>query len=371
MKTKVWLVIRGLKDGGAENLAREYAQYVNPNQFEPTIVTMYPFINYANYRKAMDSGLRVISVFERRNVFTRGVRVLFGKWYIPFRLRRMMMRDNPDVIHFNSPMVVDFMPVAESLVGRRLVYTCHTEVQRHFFPEEEIGVRKLIKQQGIRLIGLHEDMRKELNARFGVSDTVVIKNGVDLERFRRYTRPNIELRESIGVPKDAFVVGHVGRFTQAKNHTFLLRIFKEITRRKSNAHLLLVGNGVLEAEIRRQVSELELGSQITILSHRTDIPELLSVMDVMVFPSFYEGLSVTLVEAQASGLRCIVSDSINHENLLLDTTIPMSLSSNAAQWAEATMDLERRNADYGNIEDYDIKREIQRLEKVYCGNNPD
>lgn len=371
MKTKVWLVIRGLKDGGAENLAREYAQYVDPNQFEATIVTMYPFVKYANYRRAMAAGLRVISVFERRNVFTRGVRVLFGKWYVPFRLRRMLAKENPDVIHFNSPMVVDFMPAAKALVGRRLVYTCHTEVHRHFLAEEEAGVRELIKQQGIRLIGLHEDMRKELDARFGVNNTVVIKNGVDIDRFRRYARPNIEMRESVAIPKDAFVVGHVGRFSQVKNHNFLLKVFKEITRRKNNAHLLLVGNGELEAEVRRQVGELGLESQVTILSHRTDIPELLSVMDVMVFPSFYEGLSVTLVEAQASGLRCVVSDSINHENFLLETTIPMSLNSDAAEWADAAMDNERRNADYGNIENYDMKREIRRLEKIYQGDDPE
>ena len=371
MKTKVWLIIRGLKDGGAENLAREYAQHVDSNQFEATIVTMYPFVNYANYRRAMEAGLRVVSVFERRNVFTRAVRVLFGKWYIPFRLRQMLTQENPDVIHFNSPMVVDFMPVAQSLVGRRLVYTCHTEVQRHFFPEEEFGVRELLKQQGVRLIGLHEDMRKELNARFGVNDTVVIKNGVDLDRFRRYARPNMEIRESIAIPKNAFVVGHVGRFSQVKNHAFLLRVFKEITRRKNNAHLLLIGNGEQEAEIRRQVGELALESQVTILSHRTDIPELLSAMDVMVFPSFYEGLSVTLVEAQASGLRCIVSDSVNRENFLLDTTIPMSLNSDAVAWADAVMDNERRNVNHGSIEDYDMKREIRRLEKVYCGVDPE
>lgn len=371
MKTKVWLVIRGLKDGGAENLAREYAQYVNSDQFEATIVTMYPFVNYANYRRAMEAGLHVTSVFEKRNVFTRGVRVLFGKWYIPFRLRQMLAQENPDVIHFNSPMVVDFMPVAESLTGRRLVYTCHTEVQKHFFSEEEIGVRELIKQQGVRLIGLHEDMRKELNDRFGVDNAVVIKNGVDLDRFRRYTRPNKEMREFIAIPKDAFVVGHVGRFSPVKNHTFLLRVFREITRQKNNAHLLLVGNGELETEIREQARELGLEPQVTILSHRTDIPELLSTMDVMVFPSFYEGLSVTLVEAQASGLRCIVSDSINHENFLLETTIAMSLNADATAWADAALDHERRNTNHGNIEDYDMKQEIRRLEKVYCGDNPE
>lgn len=367
MRTKVWMVIRGLKDGGAENLAREYAQYVDPNQFDATVVTMYPFVKYANYQRAKAAGIHMVSVFERRNAFTRAIRALFGKWYIPIRLKRMLTQENPDVIHFNTPMAVDFMPVVKSLVGRRLVYTCHTEVDKHFFPEEEAAVRELIKQQGVRLIGLHEDMRKELNARFGVNDTVVIKNGVDIDRFRKCTRPNVRIRDVVGIPKDAFVVGHVGRFTQVKNHTFLLKVFQAVLKKRDNAHLLLVGDGNLEEEVRRQIEEMNLREHVTILSHRTDIPELLSVMDVMVFPSFYEGLSVTLVEAQASGLRCVVSDSVNYENFLIETTIPMNLNSSAEVWAEAAIDNKRRNACYGNIEDYDIKREIKRLEKVYCG----
>lgn len=371
MKLKVWQVIWGLKDGGAENLARAYAQFVDKAQFETTIVTMYPFVTSANYKRAMAAGLRVISIFKRRNAFTRGVRVLLGKWYVPFRLKRLLKQENPDVIHFNSPMAVDFLPAAKSLTGQKLVYTCHSEVQKHFFTAEEAAVRQLISQQDMRLIGLHEDMRKELNARFGVDNTAVIRNGVDIDQFRKGSRPNIATRESIGIPKDAFVVGHIGRFSQVKNHEFLLKVFKEIARRKDNAHLLLIGNGELEETVRKQIQELNLDSRITILSHRTDIPELLNAMDVMVFPSFYEGLSVVLVEAQASGLRCIVSDSVNQENLLLDTTIPISLQADVNEWADAALDEQRRNAAYGNIEDYDMKREIRCLERVYCGYDPE
>lgn len=371
MKLKVWQVIWGLKDGGAENLAREYAQLVDAEKFETTIVTMYPFINTANYQQATEAGLRMISVFKRRNTFTRAVRVLLGKWYVPFVLKRLLAKENPDVIHFNSPMAVDFLQATKVLAGRRLVYTCHSEVQKHFFAKEEAATRELMRMHEVRLIALHEDMRKELNARFGVNNAVIIKNGVDVDRFRKYVRPNEKVRAAIGIPKEAFVVGHVGRFSQAKNHGFLLKVFKEITNRKSNAHLLLIGNGELEMEVRKQIDELKLSAKVTILSHRTDIPELLSAMDVMVVPSLYEGLSCTLVEAQASGLRCVVSDSVNQESFLLDTTIPMNLNSDVSVWADAALDIGRRNAEHGNIDDYDMKREIRRLEKVYCGYDPE
>lgn len=371
MKTRVWQVVWGLKDGGAENLAREYAQLLDKDRYDTTIVTMYPFIHTANYQKAMDAGLRVISVFKRRNAFSRAVRVLCGKWYIPFVLRRLLTKEKPDLIHFNSQMAKVFLPAKKKLVGKRLVYTCHNEVQKHFFTEEEAAVRALIGLYDLRLIGLHEQMRKELNTRFGVRNTVIIRNGVDIDRFRACTRPNAGIRELIGIPQGAFVVGHVGRFSLAKNHEFLLNVFKEILQRNDDAHLLLIGNGELEGQIKQQIAELRLAERVTILSHRTDIPELLSAMDVMVFPSFFEGLPVTLVEAQASGLRCIVSDVVNKETFLLDTTIPMSLDSGVSAWADAALDDSRRCTEHGNVDDYDMKKEIRRLERVYCGYNPE
>lgn len=367
MKLKVWQVIWGLKDGGAENLARIYADSVNKNQFESTIITIYPFENTANYRRAVDAGLRVLSVFKRRNMFTRFIRAFLGKWYIPFMLKRLLMEEKPDIIHFNSQIASVFLSIKKILTGKRLIYTCHSEVDKYFHRDEEVAVQELLEQYEMRLIALHEDMRKELNERFEINSTIVIKNGVYIDRFRKYLRPNIEARRSIGISTNAFVVGHVGRFSKPKNHIFLLKVFREILERKPNAHLLLIGNGELETEIRAQITEMNLDSHVTILSHRTDIPELLSTMDVMVFPSFFEGLSVTLVEAQASGLRCIVSDSVNPENFLLNTTIPISLNAGVSAWANAALDDKLRNTDHGSIEDYDMKREIRRLEQVYRG----
>ena len=131
--------------------------------------------------------------------------------------------------------------------------------------------------------------------------------------------------------------------------------------------MLLVGSGELQEEIAQTISQQQLDGRVTILSHRTDIPELLHAMDVMVFPSFYEGLSVTLVEAQATGLKCVVSDSINPANYLSKTTIPASLSASPELWADIALDECARNDSYGNIEDYDMSREIHRLERLYQG----
>lgn len=364
---KVWIVIWGLKDGGAETLAREYARLVDQQSFETTIVTMYPFEDTANYQRAKASGLRVLPIFKKRNTVTRAIRVLFGAWYIPMALKAMLKKEQPDTIHFNSPIAYYFAPLRTQLSNVNLLYTCHSEVSKHFFEKEELAVCQLIQNPGLRLIALHEDMKRELNQRFGKDDTVVIRNGVDIDSFRENRCSREEKRGSIGIAKDAFVVGHIGRFSKVKNHAFLLDVFRKIDKKRENAHLLLIGNGELQEEITEMIRQHNMEDRVTILSHRTDIPELLRTMDVMVFPSFYEGLSVTLVEAQASGLKCVVSDSINPANFLSEKTIPVSLNEDAKVWAEIALDDTVNNSAYGNIDDYDMNREIRRLEYLYQG----
>ena len=366
MKTKVWLVIWGLKDGGAEVLAREYARLVDREHFDPTIVTMYPFETTANYQRTMEAGIRTISIFKHRNVLTRAVRVLAGKWYIPFVLKRMIVKEQPDTIHFNSPMAYCFTSLQTLLSNIKLLYTSHSEVKKYFSIKEETAVRQLIQSNNLRLIALHDDMKVELDQCFGKQDSVMIRNGVDLSRFRSNNN-HLVIRQSIGIEQDAYIVGHIGRFSAVKNHTFLLQVFQRITERKPNTHLLLVGSGELKEEITQTISRLHLEDRITILSHRTDIPDLLHAMDVMVFPSLYEGLSVTLVEAQASGLRCVISDSINPANILSENTIAVSLKEDPEVWADIALDDTIKCKTYGNIEDYDMNREIHRLERLYLG----
>ena len=367
MKTKVWLVIWGLKDGGAEVLARVYASMVDKQNFETTVVTMYPFEKTANYQQAKEAGLNVLSIFQKRNKITRMVRLLVGKWYIPFKIKKLIAKEKPDTIHFNSQMAECFTSLGKALDGIRLLYTCHSEPRKYFSGEETRAVQQLVDEHDLRLIALHDDMKVQLDQMFSKKDTVVLRNGVDFTKYRRFGGDPEAMRRNLDIAQDAYVVGHVGRFTKAKNHMFLLQVFREIVQLRPNAHLLLVGSGELKEQITQEITDLQLDGKVTILSHRTDIPDLLQVMDVMVFPSLFEGLSVTLVEAQASGLKCVISDAINQANLLTPQTIPVSLNASAKQWAQTVLDNGIRNENCGDIEDYDMNHEIHRLERLYQG----
>jgi glycosyltransferase involved in cell wall biosynthesis len=162
--------------------------------------------------------------------------------------------------------------------------------------------------------------------------------GIDFAPFRD-TPDSAAVRDELGIPSDAFVLGHVGRFRKSKNHAFLLDVAAEVARREPKMRLLLVGDGPLKPDIERQIDELGLTGRVILAGLRPDVPRLmLGAMDVFVFPSLYEGLGNVLLEAQAAGLPCVVSDAIAEEaNVVPRLVRRLSLSEPLSAWAEAIL----------------------------------
>ena len=165
------------------------------------------------------------------------------------------------------------------------------------------------------------------------TDVNLLHNGVDLNCFCYDSQKRMEIREEFGL-KDKFVVGHIGRFHAQKNHKYLLAIFKEIFAKRQDAVLLIVGTGALEKQIFDWVAEKGLQDQVIFAGQRFDIPALLSAMDVFVFPSLYEGMPNTVIEAQATGLPCVIADTITREANLTGLVHYLSLNDVPDLWAE-------------------------------------
>ena len=172
---------------------------------------------------------------------------------------------------------------------------------------------------------------------FGKSAKVeLLNNGVDLNIFRFSSQDREDLRKEFDIT-DKFVVGHGGRFHEQKNHRYLLEVFKEILENRSDAVLLMVGTGALEEQIRSWVCELGLQDHVIFAGQRFDIPKLLSAMDVFVFPSLYEGMPNTVIEAQATGLPCVISDAITKEANITGLVRYLPLTSSVSEWAKTAL----------------------------------
>ncbi len=167
----------------------------------------------------------------------------------------------------------------------------------------------------------------------------ILHNGVDIDFFSFNNEKRELIRREFNI-SDKYVIGHVGRLSKQKNHTFLLKIFSEILNKREDAVLLLVGKGPLEKEIYAQANELNISDKVIFAGVRSDIPDLLSAIDTFVFPSIYEGMPNTVIEAQACGLHCIVSDTITREANITGNVSYMSLEAPASEWADKVLSIQ-------------------------------
>lgn len=138
----------------------------------------------------------------------------------------------------------------------------------------------------------------------------VLNNGIDVEKSRYNPVSRKSIRIELGIPEESPVFGHIGRLTPVKNHGFLLEVFSSILKELPEAHLLLAGRGEEEDRLKSKADDLDIKDRVHFLGVRDDIPAILSAIDVFVFPSIKEGLANAVIEAQASGARCLISTGV-------------------------------------------------------------
>ncbi len=196
----------------------------------------------------------------------------------------------------------------------------------------------------------------------------LLHNGVDLGVFH-YDEPGRQrIRREFGL-EDKLVVGHVGRFFQQKNHRFLIDVFAALRKECSQAVLLLVGTGELEKEIRAMSEERGLKEDVIFAGVRFDVPQLLSAMDVFVFPSFYEGMPNTVIEAQATGLPCIIADTITNEADITGLVQYLPLSRSPEYWAQTAIAAAGKRKDSApafTAKGYDIQSVAREFVHLIC-----
>lgn len=169
---------------------------------------------------------------------------------------------------------------------------------------------------------------------FGTDEFKVVRNAIDVDAYAFNAERRERVRRELCLGDDTLVVGHVGRFVPAKNHAFILEVIAETLKLRPDAVLVLVGDGELRAEMERRVEVLGISSNVHFLGVRSDVADLMQAMDVFLMPSIYEGLPLVLVEAQAAGLPCVISNSIPADCDLLGSSITrLSLDAPVVEWA--------------------------------------
>lgn len=196
----------------------------------------------------------------------------------------------------------------------------------------------------------------------------VIANAIDADRFRFNPEKREEMREKLGL-RDKLVIACVARFREEKNQKFLIDVLREMLKTRKDAMLVFAGDGPCEEACRQKAEEYGISDNILFLGMRSDVPDILQAADVFALTSFWEGLPVTGIEAQASGLYCVISDGVTRETDALGMVDFLSLDEPVSKWVKKLIEAAEkpRQDTYNSIKEsgYDIHTTTPWLQEFY------
>lgn len=315
--------------------------------------------------------------------FEKEIRAHYGKIKVipsrsrhPFAhkkaLREIMAETKYDVCHIHLSSASNIEPLKAAVNAEIPVILAHihsAEVEGNFLAKLMHGhnTKKLAVMPVTRL-ACSEAAGKFA---YGGAPYTVVPNGVDLQRFYWDEGRRMRFRGYYDLPEDAFVMGHVGRFVPVKNHAFLLSFFAEVKKQEKNAKLLLCGDGPLLEETKKKAEAMGLMDDIVFTGNIVNPQDAYCAMDVMVLPSQFEGFPLTVVEGYASGLPCLVSDTISKEVGIGPLVEFFSLQEDQAALAGRLLSMkqpERRS--YGQelrAAGFDAGTQVEQMQRRYRG----
>lgn len=313
--------------GGIETvLYNIFEQFRWDNSYEMILLTRNAYIDTEFYAKFCLLEADVISL-DIKHLNPKNFRTFYRQLFLS------LQKTQPDILHIHGTDE-PFVTAAARRAGiRKIILHAHT-------PGIELNGRPLLYKymrmvsgklnmiRADRLVACSEDTGKQI---FGKRKFEVINNGVNVEVYRFDAQKRQEKRDDLEIK--GTVIGHVGRFSEVKNHTFIIDIFKKYLEIDNTAKLLLAGTGQLLGEIQKLTQEKDIDKNVIFAGESLDIPQLLSAMDCFLMPSKYEGLGIVLIEAQAAGLPCIVSDKIPRDVQITDLIYTKSLNLPPEKWA--------------------------------------
>lgn len=358
MAIRVLHVVTYMGRGGLETMIMNYYRHMDRSRVQ------FDFLVHRDFRADYDDEIEALGGKTHRLPRL----VPWGKGYL--RALDAFFDAHPEYrivhVHQDCLSAVALKAAKEHGVPVRIAHSHNSSQDRNLRYLIKLWYKRKIPKYATHLFACGKDAGDWM---FGGADYTIVNNAIDAACYAYDRERAADMRRRMGIPQEALVLGHVGRFSKVKNHAFLIDIFDRISKARGDAYLLLVGDGGLRAVMEEKVRSLGLGERVVFAGVRDDVPELLQAMDVFVFPSLYEGLPVSLVEAQAAGLPCLISDGIPDACILTDLIEKVSLREKAEAWAEkalAAAKQERRNmhqeiADKG----FDIVQNAAWLQDYY------
>lgn len=326
--TRVLQVVTHMNRGGLETMLMNYYRSIDREQVQFDFLTHRPYEgDYGDEIKRMGGKLYHLPVL---NPFSGSYKKTLRRFFL----------EHPEyqIVHVHQDCLsgVILKVAKECGIKVRIAHSHNANQDRDIKYPIKLFYKRSIAQFATALMACSEDAG---NWMFHGADFRVLNNAIDTRQYIYDPAKRDAMRRQLGIDKDELVVGHVGSFTPQKNHLFLIDIFHQVKRLMPRSRLLLVGNDVGDVanRVKEKVKTLGFEDSVIFTGIRSDVPDLLQAMDVFVFPSVYEGLGIVAVEAQTSGLPCLISDKVPIECKMTDLVQQIPLADGAEVWAKTAI----------------------------------
>ena len=287
-------------------------------------------------------------------------------------LKRVLKEGNYKIVHshINTLSVFSLFAAKKAGVPVRIAHSHSTTNKKEWKKNlVKLILRPLSKMYATQYFACTEHAGEWMFGKKETKNIYLLNNAINLDKFKYSKRIRTKKREELNIKEDAFVIGHIGRFVKQKNHALIIDVFNEVHKENKKAILILVGQGPLMNEMKEKVKELKLTRYVKFLGQREDVNELYQAFDAFIFPSLYEGLGMVAIEAQISGLHCVVSTEIPRIAKVTDCLEFLELEDTVNTWKNVILDNQNiKRKDYSEDikkSGYDIKEEAVKLEKKY------
>ena len=363
---KVLVLDTVMDRGGAETMIMNYMRNINRNEIS------FDFLTNRDYRAAYEDEIESL-----------GGKVYHMSPQLPGHFRQYkkemknFLKEHPEyrIIHSNLeersylPLKIAKkmgVPVRISHAHNRPLGFDIKTIVRYYF-------RWRLKGVNTHMFACGYEAGDWLYGKKSRDKVILINNAIDAKEYAYNPEKSIEIKKKLGI-EGKTVIGHVGRFFTQKNHPFLIDIFKSIHDKDPNTVLLLVGGGesddALKNKMKEKVKTLGLEESVQFLGVRNDVADILQAFDLFLLPSLYEGLPVTMIEAQASGLPCVISDKVPIQCDITGNTKVVSLETSTDKWADIVLNYAEKFNRTNTFEKirkagFDIKENAKWLEGFY------
>lgn len=358
---KILIIAAKLYIGGAEKVAADIGFYADPKKYEVHYVVFGSDVGA--YEPELEArGCRIFHIPEPSESYSAYIQ----------NLKRLILTYRYDVIHAHTMFNIGWVMLAGRLYGVPVrvshAHSALDEKRTLAGRVYEAFMRLLILTCATDYVACGVDAGRRLYGKRAFRRRGrLILNGIDTRRFAFDGKKRDAFRKELGL-SDQFMIGHAGHLAEVKNQVYLLDLMPEILKKRQDAYLLLLGEGEDRPILEQKIRELHMEQHVFMTGNVRNVQDYLNAMDVFAFPSLYEGMPLSILEVQANGLPCVISDRVPKDVFQTALLLPLKLDDRAA-WVDAICRSERKESDkYADIlrsSGFDTETSMSKIYRIY------